>query len=471
MKDSKKHILDNDNIGTLLIKLSLPAFFGILVMTLYNLVDTIFIGRYVGHLGIAGLSIVFPLQMLAMGIGQMIGMGGASLISRLLGEGEKSRAEKALGNATISGIIASALLIIVGFANLDFWLGILGASPSILPYAKDYILFILPGLFFQILAMAMNNLIRAEGNTQVPMKAMFWAAGLNIVLDAIFIIPMDMGIKGAALATLIAQILSVAYQGLYYLSGRSYLKFHARSMIIDSKLQSDIFAIGVASFARTLTSSISAIFLNHLLILHGGDIAISVFGIINRLIMIAVIPGHSIGQGLQPILGYNYGAKRFRNALRAITYALMSGTSFCLVFFAIFMAFPETIVHIFTTNTELLAMSVDAVRIVFLALPTIGFIMVGSLVFQSIGKPVQSFITSISRPVLFLIPLMCILPPFMELKGVWLAFPLSDVMTAALTFYLLTPVMRKLRGKKTMQKHTQPRVHDGQSIRQLDFQE
>ena len=467
MKDSQKYILDSDNVGLLLMKLSLPAFLGIFVMTLYNVVDTIFIGRYVGHLGIAGLSIVFPLQMLAMGIGQMIGMGGASIISRLLGEDDNSRAEKALGNALITGVAASSLLIIAGSVDIDFWLAALGASQHILPYARDYMVFILPGLFFQIIAMSTNNLIRAEGNTQVPMKAMCWAAVLNIVLDAVFIIPLDMGIRGAALATLIAQIISVAYQANYFLSGHSYLKFHIRNLIIDINLLSEIFSIGIASFARTLTSSVSAVFVNHLLILHGGDMAVSVFGIINRLMMFAMMPGHAIGQGLQPILGYNYGAKRFGNAVRAVSFAMVAGTASCLVFFVVLMVFPDRITHIFTTNEEILMTSVHAVRIVFLALPMMGFIMVGSLVFQSIGKPVQSFITSISRSVLFLIPLMCILPRFMAIEGVWLAFPLADNMTALLTFILLAPVMQSFRESKIPPKQ----ILNKQTYKQLDFQE
>ena len=183
--------------------------------------------------------------------------------------------------------------------------------------------------------------------------------------------------------------------------------------------------------------------------------------------MFAMMPGHAIGQGLQPILGYNYGAKRFGNAVRAVSYAMASGTAFCLVFFAVFMAFPDRITQIFTTNEEILATSVHAVRIVFLALPMMGFLMVGSLVFQSIGRPVQSFITSISRPVLFLIPLMCILPRFMGIEGVWLTFPLADSMTAVLTFILLAPVMRSFRESRTSPKH----VPNEQIYKQLDFQE
>ena len=221
MHNRNQNILNDDRIGRLLLKLSLPAFFGMFVITLYNVVDTIFIGHYVGPLGIAGLSIVFPVQMLSMGIGHMTGMGGASLISRLIGAGNIPRAEHALGNAVTSAIVLSAIIMIVGLSNTDSWLRLMGASETILPYARDYMTIILIGMFFQTSAMALNFLIRAEGNARVPMTGMIIGAVLNIILDAIFIIPLGMGIKGAALATVIAQLISVMYFASYYFAGKS----------------------------------------------------------------------------------------------------------------------------------------------------------------------------------------------------------------------------------------------------------
>ena len=211
MGDRRQNVLDDDHIGRLLFKLTLPAFMGMFVMTLYNVVDTIFIGHWVGPLGIAGLSIVFPVQMLSMGIGQMMGMGGASLISRLIGANNLPRAEHALGNAFSGTIILSALVMVIGLSNPDFWLRLMGASDTILPYAHDYFTIILYGMFFMTFAMSMNTLIRAEGNARVPMIGMIIGAGLNIVLDAIFIIPLGMGVRGAALATVIAQLVSSIY--------------------------------------------------------------------------------------------------------------------------------------------------------------------------------------------------------------------------------------------------------------------
>jgi putative MATE family efflux protein len=445
MNNRNQSVLDDDQIGRLLLKLSLPAFFGMFVMTLYNVVDTIFIGHYVGPLGIAGLSIVFPLQMLSFGIGQMTGMGGASLISRLIGADNVPRAEHALGNAITANIVLSVTLMAAGLANPDFWLRLMGSSETILPYARDYMTIILIGMFFMTFAMALNNLIRAEGNARIPMTGMIIGAVLNIILDAIFIIPLGMGIKGAALATVIAQLISVLYFMSYYFSRKSFLKIHSRNLIVEFNILKAILAIGIASFARTLAASLSAIFVNRMLVTYGGDYAVSAFGIINRIMMFAIMPGIVIGQGLQPILGFNYGAKRYDRALKVIKLAIAAATTCCVIVFMALYFVPEPFIRIFTTDNALIALSSYAAKRLFLALYLIGFIMVGSLVFQSIGKATQSFVTAVSRPALFLIPLIFILPHFLQLDGVWLAFPIADVLTFILTLILLIPQIRELR--------------------------
>lgn len=416
------------------------------VMTLYNVVDTIFIGHYVGPLGIAGLSIVFPLQLLSIGIGEMTGMGGASVVSRLIGAGNIPRAERAVGNAVTATIVMSTIMMIAGLANPDFWLRLMGSSETILPYARDYMTIILIGMFFMTFAMALNNLIRAEGNARIPMIGMVIGAVLNIILDAIFIIPLDMGIKGAALATVIAQLVSVLFFMSYYFSGKSFLKIHSKNLIIEWDILKSILAIGVASFARMVAGSLSAIFVNRTLVAYGGDYAVSAFGIIHRIMMFAIMPGIVIGGGLQPILGFNYGAKRYDRALKAIKLAIAAATACCVVVFMVLYFVPEPFIRIFSTDNELIALASYAAKRLFLAMPLIGFIMVGSLVFQSIGKATQSFITATSRPFLFLIPLIFILPPFLQLDGVWWAFPIADALTFTLTLTLLIPQIRELRS-------------------------
>ena len=445
MDNRNQNVLDDDRIGRLLLKLSLPAFFGMFVMTLYNVIDTIFIGHYVGPLGIAGLSIVFPLQLLAMGIGHMMGMGGASVISRLIGASNVPRAERVLGNAVTATIVLSVIVMTAGLINTEFWLRIMGSSETILPYARDYMTIILFGMVSHTFAMALNSLIRAEGNARVAMTGMIIGAVLNIILDAIFIIPLGMGIRGAALATVIAQSISAVYLLSYYFTGKSLLKIHSRNLGIEWNLLKAILAIGIASFARTLAGSLSAIFVNRVLVAYGGDFAVSAFGIINRIVMFALMPGMVIGQGLQPVLGFNYGAKRYDRALKAIKIAIVAATVCCVAAFMVLYFAPEPFIRIFTTDNELVALGSYAAKRVFLALYLIGFMMVGSLVFQSIGKAKQSFITAISRAALFLIPLVLTLPHFLQLDGVWLSFPIADALSFLLTLALFIPQVREFK--------------------------
>ncbi|MDX9986362.1 MAG: MATE family efflux transporter, partial [Dehalococcoidales bacterium] len=344
------NVFDTDKIGSLLLKLTAPAFMGMAVTTLYNVVDTIFIGHYVGQLAIAGLSIVFPIQMFSMGVGQMMGMGGASLISRLLGGGKVQEAEKVLGNAITATIVFSAIIMIVGLSNIDYFLTLIGASPDVLPYARDYLQIILIGMFFQTFAMTMNFLIRSEGNSRVPMKGMMIGAVVNIALDAVFIIPLDMGVQGAALATIIAQFISVLYFGYYYLSGASYFKILVKNLKIKWGVLWSIITIGFASLARTTANSFTVILINIALGTYGGDLAISAYGIINRISMFALMPGIVIGQGMQPILGYNYGAGRYDRALKVIKLSIISATIFGITSFMLLYFLPDLLIRIFTSD-------------------------------------------------------------------------------------------------------------------------
>jgi len=451
MNNRGANVLDDDRIGHLLLKLSLPAFAGMFVMALYNVVDTIFIGRYVGSLGIAGLSIVFPIQMLTMGIGQMTGMGGASLISRLIGARNTPRAEHALGNTLTFTIIVSISLTVVGLSNPDLWLRFMGASDTILPYARDYMTIILTGVLFRTFAMSQNFLIRAEGNARVPMIGMIMGAGLNIVLDAIFIIPLGMGVKGAALATVIAQLITSMYFLRYYLSGKSYLRVHLKNMIIKWDILKSILAIGISSFARTAAQSLAVVFVNRTLLSFGGDLAISSYGLIQRIMIFALMPSIVIGQGMQPILGFNYGAKRYDRALQVIKLAIIAATSYSIIAFCALYFAPDLFIRVFTSDSQLIVLAAHAARHIFLAAYLIGFIIIGSVIFQAIGKAPQAFVTAIARPALFLLPLVFILPNYWQLDGVWLAFPITDALTSILVLVLVIPEIRMFRRHEMKQ--------------------
>lgn len=445
MNNRLQNVLDDDRIGQLMLKLSLPALTGMLVMTMYNVVDTIFVGHYVGPSGIAGLTIVFPAQMLTMAIGQMMGMGGASLISRSIGADNIHRAEHALGNALTAAVALSVVVMIAGLSNTDMWLRLMGASETILPYAREYMDIILIAVPFKTIAMAQSSLIRAEGNARVPMTGMIIGAVLNIILDAVFIILLDMGIRGAALGTLIASLVTTLYFMRYYLSGKSFLKIHTKSLIIEWGILGAVLAIGIAAFASLSASSLAVVFINRALATFGGDVAISAYGLVNRIMMFAFMPGMVIAQGLQPILGFNYGAKRYDRVLKAIKIAVIAATTFSIiVFLAVYFA-PEVFIRVFTTDGEVIALASHAARRIFFLRYLIGFIIVGSTVFQAMGKAPQAFVTAIARPVLFLLPLVFILPKYWQLDGVWLAFPVTDVLTLILVLVLIIPQIRVFR--------------------------
>jgi len=446
------NILDTDRIGWLLLKLSAPAFFGMFVQALYNVVNTIFIGQFVGTLAIAGLSIAFPLQMLVMGLSMMVGMGGASLVSRLLGSGDKEGAELALGNGISLSILLGVLAMVAILPFIDFWLKLIGASEAVLPYAREYLFIIIIGSVFNILAMALLNYARAEGNARVGMTAMILGAGLNIILDAIFIVWLKMGVRGAAMGTVIGQTVSMVYLLAYYLSGSSYLKIRLRNLRPDLSILKRMFSVGMASFAQTVAGSLSAMLLINMVSTYGGDIALGAFGIIQRVMMFAIMPGIVIGQGLQPILGYNYGAGRYNLALKSIKIAAIVATSLSLFAFLVLYFSPQIFIQVFSKDPELISIGIYTAKLVFLSMPFMGLIMVGQLIFQAIGKGMQAFITAIVRPVVFLIPMVLILSHFWQLDGVFLSFPASDALTFLLVVGLISPIISQFRKAAVKQK-------------------
>ena len=447
-----RSVLDDPRIGRLMVKLTIPAFMGMFVMTLYNVIDTIFIGQYVGTLGIAGLSIVFPIQMLAMGMGMLTGMGGASVISRLIGANNVARAEKALGNALSLNVLLSTIIMVVGLVNADYWLRLVGASEAVLPYGRDYMTFILVGMIFQTFSMANNGLITSEGNAKVAMLGMVIGAGSNIVLDALFIIPLNMGIQGAAIATTIAHLISAVYFLLYWVRGKGYLRLHLNNFVLELGIIKDIMVIGVSALARTLAGSISAIFVNRALVEYGGDYAISTFGILNRVMMIATMPGMVIGHGLQPVLGYNFGAKRYGLALKGIKIAMTVSTSWCFIAFCLLYFIPAPFIRIFSSDPDLITMAAGASKHIFLVMYLMGVVFTGSMVFMAVGKATEAFITSITQRALFLVPLVFILPPLWDLDGIWLSFPISDALSFILTLALLVPIWRQFKKLGNQEK-------------------
>ena len=440
--------LANEPIKTLLWKLSLPAMAGMFVMTLYNVVDMIFVGRGVGALAIAGVSIVFPVQMFTMAIGQLVGIGASSLISRSLGAGDMKRAERALGNAIFLILVLGSTLTVVGLAKSTFFLRLFGATDDVFPYAKQYMDVILLSAVLHEFSMSSNGIIRSEGNARVAMISMFIGALLNIALDPIFIFGLGMGVRGAAIATVIAQAATTVYILRYFLSGKSSLQIRVKNFLLEWVVVRQIVAIGSAVFIRTAAASFIAVIINRMLGSYGGGISIAVFGVLYRALIFAAMPSRSIAQGLQPILGFSYGARRYDRGIEVIRRSAIIATAFSVATFLVLFFFPGPIMHIFSTDAAFVSQGTHAMKLVFLAFCLVGFHIVGATVFQAIGKAVPTFILSTSRQILFLIPLILILPHFFGLNGIWLSFPVADTLSFMVTMAMVIPQMREFQRQQ-----------------------
>ena len=443
-------MLENQKISKLLIKLSLPATVAMLVNALYNIVDAIFIGRGIGFLGIGGLSIAFPVQMVIMAIAQMIGIGAASVMSRSLGAKNDERAYRVTGNAFLSVAILGFLICAFGLIFIDPLLRIFGAKDILFPYAKDYLQVVLIGSIYFPFVVTCNNLIRAEGNAKAAMFSMIIGAILNIILDYIFIFPMGMGIRGAALATIISQFVSLVYVLYYIYSGQSTMKVKIHHLKPDFSIIYEILTVGFPSFARQVAGSLIVVILNNSLGFYGGELAISVYGVVNRVIMFLFMPLFGIVQGMQPIVGYNYGAKRIDRVKEVLKVSIIATTVMATLSTLVGQIFPELIISLFNDDPQLIKDGVFALRIVISMIPIIGVQIIGAALFQSLGKAIPSLFLTLSRQVLFFIPLVLILPRIYNLGilGIWLSFPIADFLATIFTVALLKKEMKLIENEK-----------------------
>ncbi len=443
--------LEDHRLVRLLFRLALPGFLGLTVNSLYNVVDTIFIGHYVGPLGVAALSVVFPVQMLASGAGHLAGMGGASIISRALGAKDIKKAQKALGNGLGIGTVLSMIISVIGLIGASTFLGSMGASQNILPYAKAYLNIILVGVVFQVLGISLGFFIRAEGNARIPMMGMISGAVLNIILDFIFIVHLHMGVEGAAIATVISQFVTAMLLTTYYFWGISVIRLSIINVLPEYGVLREILAVGIASFTRTMASSLSIIVINRVLVSQGGDIAVSCFGIISRIVMFAIIPPIVIGEALQPIIGYNDGAGIYHRALRSYEIAFLLATFTCILEFVFILLYSDKLMSIFTNDLALINLGAYAARRIFFLVYLVGPIIVTNVTFQALGKAGHAFLVAFSRSALFLLPSVLILPRYLGLDGVWFSFPCTDLLSFMLVFALFWPQFSRLRSMERAQ--------------------
>jgi putative MATE family efflux protein len=447
--DKRAQRLGSEPIPSLLLKFSVPAIVGMMVNALYNVVDRIFIGRGVGSVAIGGIYIGMPIMLVLMAFAMLVGIGGNTLVSIRLGEGKKEEADKIASNSLTMLTIIGIFLGATGILLLDHLLKLFGASSSNIVYAKDYLQIILLGAPLNAIGFGMNNFIRGEGNPKVAMFTMLIGALLNMILDPIFIFTFGMGVKGAALATIISQSASAIWVLRYFMSGKSILKIRKKYLIPNAAIIKKITANGIAPFSMQIAASLVTALYNSNLQKFGGDMATASMGVINSVSMMIAMPIFGINQGSQPIMGFNYGARQYDRVRKTFFYAAAAATTITTFGFLIVQLFPEAIIQTFVgeqgASSELLSIAVPGMRTLLMMFPLIGFQIVSSSYFQATGKPRQSMLLSLSRQVLILIPALLILPGLLGLKGVWMAGPIADSTSFIIAAILISISLKELK--------------------------
>lgn len=436
--------LGQEKISKLLWEFSLPAIIGMVVNALYNVVDSIFVGNGVGDIGLTAVTIAFPIMIILMAIGMLIGIGASTLVSIRLGEQNRQEAEVILGNAFSLMVVAVLATTVAALVFLDELLVFLGAEPHVLPYAREFTRIILLGSIFMHIGFGFNNIIRAEGNPRTAMATMLIAAVLNFSLNPLFIFVFQLGIAGSALATVAAQAVAAAWVLRHLISDQGVLKLRRSNLRLDKNIVWDICKIGLSPFLMQIAASVVTVLYNFSLLSYGGDVAVAAIGVINRVSMLILMPIFGISQGVQPILGYNYGAKNYDRVIEVMKLGTYAATAVSVLGFAITQLFAPQIIRLFNDNPDLIAMGAGGLKIFLAMLPIIGFQVIGSTYFQAAGKAGYAIFLSMSRQVIILIPAILLLPTVLGLEGIWLAQPVSDFLSFLVTALYLWLELRKL---------------------------
>jgi len=442
---SKTHELGNEKIGLLIKKYYWPAFISMSVSALYNIVDRIFIGQGVGAEALSGVSIVFPIMLIFMAFGMLFGIGTGVNVSIRLGEGKQDKAEQTLGNGLLFMILVSIFISIVIYFVKDPLLEIFGASDQTLQYADDYLMVLLPGIIFQVVGFSLNNVIRSEGNARVAMKTMLISAGSNIILDPIFIFGFDMGVKGAALATVVSMFFMSVWVLLHFLKGNSVVKLYLKNMKLRANIVWDILSIGMAPFSMQIAASVVQGLLNTQLVNYGNDIAVAANGIIMSVSSIILMSVIAVNMAIQPIIGFNFGAKNFERVKETLYKGIVFGSVIAFLGFIIVQSFPGAIVKLFNdSDIRLYEIGTRGLTIGMSLVFLIGFQVVMGNYFQSTGKAKLAMFISLLRQVIVLIPMLFVLPQFFGLDGVWMSMPVSSFVSALIVVYFFRKEQLKL---------------------------
>lgn len=432
-------------IGPLLLKFYIPAFVGVLANTLYNIVDRIFIGQGVGAEALSGVSAVFPIMLIVMGFGLLIGIGSGVLISISLGRKNKESAEKILGTGFALMLLVSAFITLMGFALKKPILHAFGATGEIFGFANDYLNVILLGTVFQVVGFSLNNIIRSEGNARIAMFSMLLSAGTNVILNPVFIFGLGWGVQGSAWATNISMLLLDVWVIAHFRSKRAVIRLKRTYIRVDFQILKEITAIGLSPFAMQIAGSLVQGILNSRLIRFGGDLAVGGMGIINSIISLVGMTIVAINMASQPVIGFNYGARSFVRVKEVLKTAVAGATIIAIVSSLLIELFSAEIVSLFNTSSPRLAeITVPGLRIFAISLPVVGFQIVTGNYFQSVGKARIAILLTLLRQIIVLLPLLLILPRWFGLNGIWIANPVSDTVSAMIVFVFLVREWRRL---------------------------
>ncbi len=435
-------VLGDQNINRSLLNMSLPAIVGMSVVATYSLVDTIFVGHCIGPIGIAGVFIGFPFQLFIMSVAMMFGVGGGSIISRALGEGRVSRAYSTLSTVVFGTLATGVIITVVSILGLPIFLRLSGAEGLVYLYAKRYLVVMILGTVFFMGSLVTNSLLRAEGRSNAAMWILVLGGGLNIVLDFFMIYLFKMGTFGAALATVIAQVVASCYVVFHFSNHGS--RVHFERLIFDWRIFKQTVVLGFSSFINQVSSSILIVVLNNRLSTYGGGVAISIFSIYHRMAMLICMPVYGLAQGMQPIAGYHFGSRTFGKVKEVFHKATIWATVVTTLGFVAMCFFPSLVIRIFTSDLEILPAGKSALVLLSLAYPLVGFQMIGSMGFMSIGKYRPALILNTLRQLVFLIPFVYILSPIFGITGIWISFPISDILAFVVTLILYHRYIRQV---------------------------
>ncbi len=449
-------LMREENVFKLFLRFSIPAIIGMIIQALYNIVDRIYIGNIpeVGGLAISGIGVILPITFIIMGFSMLFGIGAGANISIKLGQNKKDDAERIFGAGFFMLVVTGIAITVIGLLFLNQIVNLYGADDSIRSYATGYFRIILYGNVFNTIAFGLNNIIRAEGNAKVGMLTMVIGAVINIILDPILIYGLDMGVEGAAIATIIAQFASFVWTMRYFLSGSSMLKLRKSYIRFHKDLVIMIMSIGASPFAMQAAGSVIGILMNRSLSLYGGSLAIGAYAAINSVVTLFFMPIFGMNQGLQPIIGFNYGAKNYTRVKEALKVGIISATVVCTIGFIFVQAVPHVFINFITKDPDIREMGVVGIRRFMLLMPVIGMQIISSNFFQAIGKAKKSFFLAMSRQVIFLIPLILILPRFFGLIGIFTAVPIADGIATITTLVVLYFQIKSMnREEKSFREH------------------